>query len=103
MLLTTRPALRQHHQLEHQHRWSSAGGCQHLLPSVVSWVLRVADVVPNAVRSDHLTAGRAVDSRGTGWPWCRSVTTRVGLLSTALHAALARRAERIAGRRRCPR
>ena len=93
ILLTTHPAF-------HQHRWGSAGGCQHLLPSVVSWVTRIADVVPDAVRSDHLTAGRAVDRRGAGWPWCRSVRTRVGLLSTALNRALARRAQRIAGRRR---
>ena len=42
-------------------RWGSAGGCQHLLPSVVSWVTRIADGVFDAVGSDHLAAGRAVD------------------------------------------
>src|SRR5258708_1297688 len=54
----------------------------------------------SAVRSAQLTSGRAGDRRGAGWPWCRSVSARVGLLSTALNRALARRAQRIAGRRR---
>src|SRR5690606_19874347 len=107
ILLTTRRArdglrraLRKHPPAQHQHRWGSAGGSQHLLPSVVSWVTRVADVVPDAIGSDHLTAGRAVHRRGTGWPWCRSVDARVGLLSTAADAALPRRAQRVADRRR---
>src|SRR5262249_29519544 len=100
ILLTTRPAF---HQAQHQHRWGSAGGRQHLLPSVVSWVTRIADVVPDAVRSDHLTAGRAVNGRRAGWSWCRSVRTRVGLLATALHRTLTRWAQRVADRRRRPR
>ena len=65
-----------------QHRWGSAGGCQHVLPSVVSWVIRIADGVLHAVGPDHLAALRAVD-RAVLVPEC---TARVGLLSTALDA-----------------
>src|SRR5258708_13045716 len=92
ILLTTHPAF-------HQHRWGSAGGCQHLLPSVVSWVTRVADVVPDAVRSDHLAPGRAVDRRRASRPLGRRVSALVGLLSPPPNPPLPVRPRPFTGRR----
>ncbi len=94
-----------------QHRWGSAGGCQHLLPSVVSWVIRIADVVLDAVGSDHLAAGRAVDAstgglvpecRCTGWAvvHCTGRVPWPGGLSGSLVGAVIRRRRQLVGGQR---
>src|ERR1700730_2770816 len=74
--------------------WASAGGRQHVLPSVVPNVVRVFEAVFAAIGTHDFATGRYVD----GCRARRRVDTRIGLLPVALHGARSRPLQRIIDR-----